>query len=69
MSDKTKKAFNLEERLIDFAVLIIETVESLPETILSRISYLKRNSVLNECNGLIAIFNKSVITAKRNVRC
>jgi four helix bundle protein len=115
-----KKKFDLEERLIDFSVLIINTVENLPTTrtgnhlgnqllrsgtspaldygeaqsaeskrdfihkfgiilkelresliclkILKRIFYVKDETVLTECNELIAIFNKSIITAKRNAK-
>ena len=115
-----KKKYDLEERLIDFSVLIINTVESLPSTragnhlgsqllrsgtspalnygeaqsaeskrdfihklgiilkelreshvslrILKRTGYLKDEKALNECSELIAIFNKSIITAKRNAK-
>lgn len=115
-----KKKFDLEERLIDFSVLIIKTVENLPATrtgnhlgnqllrsgtspalnygeaqsaeskrdfihkfgiilkelretliclkILKRVSYIKSDDSLNECNELIAIFNKSIITAKKNIK-
>jgi four helix bundle protein len=118
MNDEVKpgRKFDLEERLIDFSVLIIGLVENLPSTrtgnhlgnqllrsgtspalnygeaqsaeskrdfihklgivlkelretliclkILKRIAYLKDESVLAECNELIAIFNKSLITAR-----
>lgn len=116
--EKSKRKYDLEQRLIDFAVLIIQTVENLPETrtsthlgnqllrsgtspalnygeaqaaeskrdfihkfgiilkelreslvclkILKRISYLKNEEVLIECSELTAIFNKSIITARKN---
>lgn len=115
---KPTKKYDLEQRLIDFAVLIIQTVESLPDTrtanhlgnqllrsgtspalnygeaqgaeskrdfihkfgvilkelreslicvkILKRIAYLKDDQVLIECGELVAIFNRSIITAKKN---
>ena len=115
---KPAKKYDLEQRLIDFAVLIIQTVESLPDTrtgnhlgnqllrsgtspalnygeaqgaeskrdfihkfgvilkelresliclkILKRIAYLKEDQVLIECSELVAIFNRSIITAKKN---
>lgn len=115
-----KKKFDLEDRLIDFSVLIISTVEKLPSTrtgnhlgnqllrsgtspalnygeaqsaeskrdfihkfviilkelresliclkILKRVLYITDEAVLVECNELIAIFNKSIITAKRNAK-
>ena len=115
---KVRKKFDLEDRLIDFSVLIIKTVENLPTTrtgnrlgsqllrsgtspalnygeaqsaeskrdfihkfgiilkelretliclkILKRVSYIKPDDSLNECNELIAIFNKSIITARKN---
>ena len=113
-----KKKYDLEERLIDFSVLIINTVEKLPSSraanhlgsqllrsgtspalnygeaqsaeskkdfihklgvvlkelreslvclrILKRVLYLKDDMVLSECSELVAIFNKSIITARRN---
>jgi len=116
--EKSSRKYDLEQRLIDFAVLIIQTVESLPETrtsnhlgnqllrsgtspalnygeaqaaeskrdfihkfgiilkelreslvclkILKRIAYLKNDEVLVECGELTAIFNKSIITARKN---
>lgn len=115
-----ERKFDLEERLINFSVLIVSTVENLPTTrasnhlgsqllrsgtspalnygeaqsaeskrdfihkfgiilkelretliclkILKRLSYLKVDDALVECNELIAIFNKSIITAKRNLK-
>lgn len=115
---KPAKKYDLEQRLIDFAVLIIRHVESLPDTrtgnhlgnqllrsgtspalnygeaqgaeskrdfihkfgiilkelresliclkILKRIAYLKDDQVLIECGELVAIFNRSIITAKKN---
>jgi four helix bundle protein len=115
-----KKKFDLEERLIDFSVLIVKTVESLPSTrtgnhlrsqllrsgtspalnygeaqsaeskrdfihkfgiilkelrellvclkILKKVLYLKDEAVLVEANELIAIFNKSIMTARRNAK-
>lgn len=117
---KPAKKYDLEQRLIDFAVLIIQTVESLPDTrtgnhlgnqllrsgtspalnygeaqgaeskrdfihkfgvilkelresliclkILKRITHLKEDQVLIECSELVAIFNRSIITAKKNNR-
>jgi len=117
---KLKKKFDLEERLIDFSVLIISTVENLPSTrtgnhlrnqllwsgtspalnyneaqsaeskrdfihkfgiilkelresliclkILKRVLYIMDEAVLVECNELIAIFNKSIITVRRNAK-
>jgi four helix bundle protein len=116
---KVKKKFDLEERLIDFSVLIINTVENLPTRttnhlgsqllrsgtspalnygeaqsaeskrdfihkfgiilkelreiliclkILKRVSHLKSDDALIECNELIAIFNRSIITAKKNLK-
>lgn len=114
---KVKKKFDLEERLIDFSVVIIKTVENLPTTrtgnhlgshllrsgtlpalnygeaqgaeskrdfihkfgillkelcetliclkILKRVSYIKSEDVLKECNELIAIFNKSTSQQKK----
>ncbi len=110
------KKYDLENRLIEFSVLIIHTVENLPNTktgnhlvsqllrsctspalnygeaqsaesrkdfihkmgiilkelreslvtlkILARVSYISDHQVMDECNQLIAIFNKSLITAK-----
>lgn len=118
IEEKSSRKYDLEERLIDFAVKIIQTVESLPETktsnhlgnqllrsgtspalnygeaqgaeskrdfihkfgiilkelreslvclkILKRISYLKDDRILGECGELVAIFNKSIITARKN---
>lgn len=118
IEEKSSRKYDLEERLIDFAVKIIQTVESLPETktsnhlgnqllrsgtspalnygeaqgaeskrdfihkfgiilkelreslvclkILKRISYLKDDRILVECGELVAIFNKSIITARKN---
>lgn len=118
IEEKSSRKYDLEERLIDFAVKIIQMVESLPETktsnhlgnqllrsgtspalnygeaqgaeskrdfihkfgiilkelreslvclkILKRISYLKDDRILVECGELVAIFNKSIITARKN---
>jgi four helix bundle protein len=120
MEKGNSKPYDLEKRLIDFAVSIINTVEQLPETktgnhlggqllrsgtspalnygeaqsaesrkdfihkfgiilkelretlvslkILKSVSYLKGDQVLNECNELVAIFNKSILTAKKNLK-
>jgi four helix bundle protein len=117
---KTNRKFDLEERLIDFSVLVIAIVENLPSTrtgnhlgsqllrsgtspalnygeaqsaeskrdfihklgivlkelretliclkILKRILYLNEETVLTECNELIAIFNKSLATARSNTK-
>jgi four helix bundle protein len=113
-----EKKHDLEERLIDFSVFIIHTVEKLSPTragnhpgsqllrsgtspalncgeaqsaeskkdfihklgvvlkelrgslvclkILKRVRYLKDETGLSECSELVAIFNKSTITARRN---
>ena len=114
------KKFDLEERLINFSILIINTVENLPETkacnhlgnqllrsstspalnygeaqsaeskrdfvhklgiilkelreslvtlkILRMASHVKTEEALIECNELVAIFNKSLMTARKSLQ-
>lgn len=118
LQNSSVRKYDLEERLIEFSVSVIQLVEVLPPTrvgnhlgsqllrsatspaltygeaqgaeskkdfihkfgiilkelreslvtlkILKRISYLKDDALLDECNQLIAIFNKSILTAKKS---
>ncbi len=79
---KGKSEFDLEDRLIDFAVRIIRTSESLPKSkvgkhiagqlIRIRADLIKPASkleaLIDESDQLISIFVKSVSTAMQNLK-
>ena len=68
---KNKRIFDLEERLIDFAVRIIRTAESLPKTrtgnhIAGQLIRCGTSPAPNYGEAQIPIFVTSVKTAKQN---
>jgi hypothetical protein len=61
------KNYDLEERLINFAVMIIDVIGAINRTNTgSHMAVLPE--ALKECNELTAIFVKSIRTAEKNLK-
>ena len=69
VEDAPSPKYDLERRLIDFTVRIYAVAESIPgDQIGNYFEPKKLDPITTECNELIAIFVKSITTAKSNMR-